>query len=418
MGAERGQQMDTASGKYHQKKILIGITGGIGAYKIGDVIRYFVRKGAEVRTIMTEHATAFITPLTIETLSGNKVITHIFPHQDVWNPSTGGTHHIDIAQWPDLFLIAPATANIIGKITHGIADDALSTIVMATTAPVAIAPAMNDKMYLNAAVQSNLEVLRQRGYTIIEPDSGYLACGYASIGRLAELEKIVWHADKILLGSERLRGRRLLITAGPTQEPIDPVRYISNHSSGKMGYALARQASLMGAEVTLISGPVALKDPYPVQVHWVNTAAEMAEAVLEAFPRQDALIMAAAVADYTPQQKADGKLKKETLGDHPSLTLTKTIDILAECAKRKTHQILIGFALETDQPLENARKKMAHKKLDAIVLNNPNTPGAGFQTDTNVITYLTPQSEESFPLMSKEEAAAVILEKLALLFSS
>ncbi len=401
--------------KYNQKKILIGLTGGIGAYKVCDMIRYFVKNGAEVRAIMTEHAAEFVTPMTIETLTGNKVITHIFPHKDPWNSSTEGTHHISIAHWADVFLIAPATANIIGKIAHGIADEVLSTIVMATTAPVLIAPAMNDRMYLNPAVQDNLNLLKQRGYKIIDPDSGFLACGYESVGRLAALEMIAWAVDKTLFGNDLFRNKKILITAGPTQEPVDPVRYLTNRSSGKMGFALARRAALMGAEVTLINGPVSLADPPDTRIIPVITASEMAEAVFREFPDQDILIMAAAVADFSPKSPSGTKLKKESFSGEFNLGLTRTTDILSVCAERKKNQKIIGFALETDNAVENARKKMEQKHLDAVVINNPNDPGAGFETDTNVISILTRTGLETFPIMTKDEAAAVILARTAVL---
>ncbi len=405
--------MSSEQKKYHDKKIVIGLTGGISAYKIGDVIRYFVKNGAQVKTIMTEHAAEFITPMTVETLSGHKVITHIFPHQDHWNPTAEGTHHIGIAHWADVFLIAPATANIIGKIAGGIADDALSTIVMAAVCPVAIAPAMNDKMYLNPIVQENIEKLRRHGYIIIEPGTGFLACGYESVGRLADLEQIIWSTDKVLFGSSVLSGKKILVTAGPTQEAVDPVRYLTNRSSGKMGYALARQAALMGAGVTLISGPTALREPADVKTYQVMTAGEMAEEVFRQLPGHDILIMAAAVADFRPAEVPEHKIKKETVDSGISLQLTKTIDILSEVSKHKTHQKIIGFALETDRPVENARKKMTDKQLDAVVINNPKIPGAGFETDTNVISILTSHGITDYPLMAKDEAAAVILKTVA-----
>lgn len=404
--------MSSDQKKYNNKKIVIGLSGGISAYKMGDVIRHFVKNGAQVKTIMTEHAAEFITPMTVETLSGHKVITHIFPHRDGWNPSAEGTHHIDIAHWADVFLIAPATANIIGKIAGGIADDALSTIVMAAVCPVALAPAMNDKMYLNPIVQDNLNKLKKHGYIIIEPGTGFLACGYESIGRLADLEQIVWSIDKILFGSTALSGKKILITAGPTQEAVDPVRYLTNRSSGKMGYALARQAAMMDAQVTLISGPTALKEPAGVKTFQVRNAGEMAEEVFRQLPGHDILIMAAAVADFRPADVPEHKIKKESLKDGMSLQLTKAIDILSEVSKRKSHQKIIGFALETDQPAENARKKMTGKQLDAVVINNPKTPGAGFETDTNVISILTRKGVSDYPLMTKDEAAAVILNTI------
>jgi phosphopantothenoylcysteine decarboxylase / phosphopantothenate---cysteine ligase len=403
--------------KYQEKKILVGITGGIGAYKTCEVIRYLVKNGAEVKAVMTKAATEFITPLTMESITGHKVTTHIFPNHDPWNTEATGTHHISIAHWPDLFVIAPATANIIGKIAHGIADEVLSTVVMATTAPVFLAPAMNDKMYLNPMVQENINKLKTAGYGIIEPDTGFLACGYEGQGRLAGLDKIVWNIDKLLFRTSELNNRNVLITAGPTQEPIDPVRYITNYSSGKMGYALARQAALMGARVTLIAGPTALNDPFDVVTYHIKTADEMAQKVLSELPEQDIVIMAAAVADYKPVQPASQKIKKESTGTDIVLNLTQTPDILSEITKKKERQIITGFALETENEIENARKKLALKKLDLIVLNNPTQSGAGFNTDTNVITIIDPNHAEQLPLISKDAAARKILERVAQLIN-
>lgn len=399
--------------KYKGKKILVGITGGIGAYKTCETIRYLVKNGAAVKAVMTQGATEFITPLTIETLTGNKVTTHIFPHRDPSHAGASGTHHIDIAQWPDIFIIAPATANIIGKITSGIADDALSTVVMACTAPVILAPAMNDKMYLNPIVQDNIRKLREYGYGIVEPDTGFLACGYEGQGRLADMEKIIRFIDKRLFGTDALKGCTVLITAGPTREAIDPVRYITNHSSGKMGYALARQAALMGAAVTLVAGPNTLQAPHDVRVISVTTAEEMAQTVMAELPSHQAVIMAAAVADFRPERVAEQKIKKEATGASMALSLIRTTDILSAIAGKKNNQIVVGFALETENGIANARRKLTEKRLDLIVLNNPREEGAGFDTDTNRITIIDSQKEESLPLMSKDEAAAIILQRIA-----
>ncbi|MBX7152116.1 bifunctional phosphopantothenoylcysteine decarboxylase/phosphopantothenate--cysteine ligase CoaBC [bacterium] len=403
--------------KYAGKKILIGITGGISAYKMAEAVRYFIKNGAELRVIMTRSACEFITPLTIETLSKNKVTTEIFPGRDPLASDVTGTHHIDLAQWADVFLIAPATGNIIGKIANGIADDPLSTVVMASTAPVIIAPAMNDKMWLNPIVQKNVEALKSYGYRFVDPEFGFLAEGYEGVGRLAELEKIYWAVDKTLFGSDALKGKRILVTAGPTQEAWDAVRFLTNHSSGKMGYAVARQAALMGAEVTLISGPVSLLAPPDVKVENVTSAEAMKTTVEKYFKETDILIMTAAVADYKPVTSAANKIKKQPGVTKIQIELEETPDILASVAVQKQHRIIVGFAIETDNELANAKKKLETKHLDFIVLNNPKEPGAGFNHDTNIITIVDSRDVKKYPLMSKHEAARTILGKVVTLVS-
>jgi len=396
--------------KYSGKKILIGITGGISAYKTAELIRQFVKDGAEVKTIMTRSAREFITPLTIETLSQNSVTTGIFPHED--HPEISGTHHISLAQWPDVFLIVPASGSIIGKIANGIADEALSTIVMASPAPKIFAPAMNDKMYRNSIVQQNISILKEQGWVCVDPEYGFLAEGYEGIGRLAELDKIVWAADKILFGNDSLKNKKILVTAGPTHEPLDPVRFLTNASSGKMGYALARQAILAGADITLISGPTHLMPPPEAKVVSVKTSEEMANAVEKHFPKSDILLMTAAVADFKPSKKAEKKIKKDKNKDSVTIEFDHTPDILKRVAKEKKNQVVIGFALETTNGLEHARLKLRDKDLDFILLNNPNEEGAGFDIDTNIVTYIDAHETEKWPLMSKDEVASKILEKI------
>lgn len=391
------------------KKILLGVCGGIAAYKSCEVVRQLVKEGAEVRVVMTRAATEFITPLTMETLSRHHVTTGTFPSQD---PSITGTHHIEIARWPDLMLIAPATANVLGKIANGIADDALSTIAMACPRPILVAPAMNDQMWNSPFVRRNLDVLRSNGIQFVDPEFGHLAEGYEGMGRLAEPARIVWAAEKIVCGSEELRAKKVLVTAGPTQEAIDPVRYLTNASSGKMGFAVAREASLMGAEVTLVSGPVRLDEPYDVAYHRVRSAAEMHDAVHRLFPEHDMLIMTAAVADFRPENVSPHKIKKSTAD--LSLDLTPTVDILASLEKRQ-NQVVIGFALETSQEMENARHKLTSKNLDFVVLNNPLKEGAGFDGETNIVTIVEGGRVTELPLMPKTRVARQILERAAAL---
>lgn len=398
--------------KYTGKKILLGITGGISAYKMAEAVRYFVKNGAEVRVIMTRSACEFITPLTIETLSNNKVTTEIFPGREPLASEVTGTHHIDLAQWPDVFLIAPATGNIIGKIANGIADDPLSTVAMASAAPIVIAPAMNDKMWLNPIVQKNVGTLKSYGYRFVDPEFGFLAEGYEGVGRLAELEKIYWSIDKVVIGSDILKGKKILVTAGPTQEAWDAVRFLTNHSSGKMGYAVARQASLMGAEVTLVSGPVNMTPPPDVVIENVTSAQAMKIAVEKYFQTTDVLIMTAAVADYKPAASAANKIKKQPGVTKIQIELEETPDILASVSSKKNCQIIVGFAIETDNEIANAKKKLEAKQLDFIVLNNPKEPGAGFHHDTNIVTLIDKNGNEKLPQMSKDEVAVKILEKI------
>lgn len=392
------------------RTIVLGVSGGIACYKAVELVRLLVREGFAVQVIMTREAMEFVTPLTFQTLSGRPVATETF---SLTQESEIG--HINLADQADLLMIAPATANIIGKIASGIADDLLTTVLMATRAPVLIAPSMNIHMYENPILQENIRKLKRLGYHFMEPVDGYLACGYEGKGRLPESQDIVEEIHG-LLKKKDLAGERLLITAGPNHEPLDPVRYISNRSSGKMGYALARLGTRRGAEVTLISGPTSLVPPAGVRLVSVKTAAEMRRAILKEFPKTTAVIMAAAVADYHPEKFVPKKIKKgrATL----KLTLKPNPDILRELGMRKNGQILIGFAAETESLIANAKKKLREKNLDLIVANNVTEQGSGFDGDTNVATLLDRTGAiHPLPLMSKDELADRIYDYLITLKS-
>jgi len=393
------------------RNIVLGVTGGIAAYKAAELVRELVRAEAKVHVVMTQSAQAFVTPLTFQTLSGNPVITELF---SLVEESEIG--HISLADKAEVLVIAPATANIIGKIAGGIADDMLTTIVMATKAPVLLAPAMNVHMWENASCQENIQKLRSRGFHFIDPESGELACGYEGKGRLAEVSAIVEEIRTILSPRDFAR-EIILITAGPTEESIDPVRFITNRSSGKMGFALARAAVRRGAEVILISGPTALPPPPKVKFISVRSTAQMREAVLTNLKNASILLMAAAVSDYRPRQAAAGKIKKSEA--EMVLTLERNPDILAEAGKQKDHRILVGFAAETDNLLRNARSKLKEKNLDLIVANDVTLPGAGFEVDTNIVRFLDRSPKvEKLPLMTKEELADRILDRVARLKKS
>ena len=393
------------------KKIILGVTGGIAAYKAAELVRELVRSGAEVFVVMTRSAQAFITPLTFQTLSGNKVATELF---SLIEESEIG--HISLADRADLLVIAPATANAIGKIAGGIADDLLTTIVMAAKAPVLLAPAMNVHMWENPFCQENIRKLRGRGYHFIDPEAGELACGYEGKGRLAEIPAIVEEIRSILSPKD-LSGDILLVTAGPTEEPIDPVRFLSNRSSGKMGFALARAACLRGAQVILVSGPSALPALPRVKSIPVRTAAEMREAVLENLAQASVLVMAAAVSDYRPRGTSPEKIKKSDA--ELTLPLELNPDILCEAGQRKGKRLLIGFAAETENLLANARKKLAEKNLDLIVANDVSRPGAGFAVDTNIVKVIDRSGKvEELPLMSKEDLADRVLDRVLSLRSA
>lgn len=393
------------------KTVLLGITGGIAAYKIPNLCSLLVKHGVHVETILTDNARKIVSPIPFEALSGNRC------HTDTFDPAdTKKIAHIDLAKQADLLVIAPASANIIAKLRWGLADDMLSTTALACTCKTLLVPAMNTNMLENPATQENLEVLRQRGFLVMEPASGHLACGAVGAGKMPEPADIFDRIEAEIAREKDLAGLRVLVTAGPTQEPIDPVRYITNHSSGKMGYALAHAAMLRGAEVTLVSGPTSLKYPPLIETVPVVTAKDMYEAVTARAFGMDIVIKAAAVADYTPAQVADNKIKKSD-GDM-SIPLTRTQDILGTLGETRTPgQFLCGFSMETENMLENSRRKLQKKHLDMVVANNVKVAGAGFQGDTNVITLITVDTVTELPLMDKEEAAHAILDQILTLRS-
>lgn len=392
------------------KTVVLGVTGSIAAYKIASLASRLVKLHADVHVIMTPNATHFITPITFETLTGNKCLVDTFDRNFQFHVA-----HVSLAQRADVLLIAPASADVIGKIANGIADDMLTTTVMACTAPVLISPAMNTHMYENPIVQDNLQKLRSFGYTVIEPAVGMLACRDVGAGKMPEPEVLLQHLLREIACEKDLAGRKILVTAGPTQEALDPVRYLTNHSTGKMGYAVAYRAMLRGAEVTLVTGPTAIEPPPFVKVVPVETAEGMFQTVTARAPQQDAVIMAAAVADYRPTEVASEKKKKQD-GD-ASIPLTRTRDILAHLGAHKPeHQFLCGFSMETEHMLENSRTKLERKHLDMIVANNLKVAGAGFGTDTNVVTFIEPDGEQALPLLSKEDVGDAILNRMAAFF--
>jgi len=411
----------------HNKTIIIGVTGGIAAYKACDVVSKLRKRGASVYVIMTEAASKFVAPLTFQTLSNHFVISDMFAEPKTWE-----VEHIALAKKADLTVIVPATADIIGKIASGIADDMLTTTVMACRAPVMLAPAMNTGMYRNPIVQGNIQKLKALRYSFIEPVCGMLACGDEGEGKLADVDTIVKTIVETIDSSglrqsapssiaaavpQDLKGRSILVTAGPTREPIDPVRYITNRSSGKMGYAIAAQAAKRGADVTLISGPTVLDAPSGIRrvVH-VETAAQMYQAVMDAFPGHEAVIQSAAVADYKPKQYSTQKIKK-TDGDL-CIALERNNDIAYEIGKIKGHTVLVGFAAETDNVIEHAMRKIRKKNFDFIVANDVTKAGAGFNTDTNIITIIDAQGNaHEYPQLRKTEAADIILDAVAALFN-
>ena len=387
------------------KVIVLGVTGGIAVYKAVELLRLLTKAGAVVHVVMTRAATEFVTPLTFQTLSGNPV------HLELFNLiSEQQIGHISLAERADLFLVAPATANFVGKVAGGIADDLLTTAIMATRAPVLIAPAMNVHMFQNPIYRENETRLKGHGYLFIPPASGMLACGYEGEGKLPDPELILEEAIAALT-PKRLAGERVLVTAGPTQEEIDPVRYISNHSSGKMGYAIARQARLRGAEVTLVTGPTAIPVPYGVSVVRVESAEQMRDAVLGRLDQIDIVIKAAAVADYRPSLRAQMKVKKSA--SQLTINLEKNPDILAEIGAIKGDRLLVGFAAETEELVANATKKLAQKNLDLIVANDVSLAGAGFNVETNIVKLLFRDgSVEDIPIMAKHELAGIILNRV------
>ena len=389
----------------HQKTVLLGVTGCIAAYKSCEIVRLLQKAGVRVKVVMTEHATEFVGPLTFRSLTHEPVGVGLFD-----NPSDP-IHHISLAQEADLFLIAPCTANVIAKLANGLADDLLTTTALATTAPLVIAPAMNVNMYENGATRYNIGKLHIRGARIIETGDGYLACGDVGKGRLADVEDIVSAVLDELGLSRDLAGKRVMVTAGPTVEPIDPVRYISNHSSGKTGYAIARAAALRGADVTLVSGPVSIAPPEAVRTVRVRTALEMFEAAQEAFGAADIAVFAAAVADVRPKQAAPRKLKKgEADAALGAIELVENPDILATLASSKKRQVVVGFAAETDDVVANAEKKLSTKHADLVVANQVGE-GKAFGTDDNQVWFVDDEGVEELPRMSKERLADAILDK-------
>ena len=391
------------------KTVLLGITGSIAAYKIAYLASALHKLHADVHVLMTENATNFINPITFETLTGNKCLVDTFDRNFQFQ-----VEHVSIAKKADVVMIAPASANVIGKLANGLADDMLTTTVMACRCQKILAPAMNTAMYENPVVQDNIRKLQTYGYEVITPASGYLACGDTGAGKMPEPETLLEYILKEAAFHKDLAGKKLLVTAGPTQEAIDPVRCLTNHSSGKMGYAIAKMAMLRGAEVTLVSGPTAIEPPLFVKVVPVTSARDMFEAVTGLSDEQDIIIKAAAVADYRPKQVSEDKVKKKD--DQASIELERTDDILKYLGQHKKQgQFLCGFSMETRDMLRNSRAKLEKKNLDMVAANNLKVEGAGFQGDTNVLTLITQDEEVSLPLMSKEDAALKILDQILLL---
>lgn len=391
------------------KTVLLGITGSIAAYKIAYLASALHKLHADVHVLMTENATNFINPITFETLTGNKCLVDTFDRNFQFQ-----VEHVSIAKKADVVMIAPASANVIGKLANGLADDMLTTTVMACRCQKILAPAMNTAMYENPVVQDNIRKLQTYGYEVITPASGYLACGDTGAGKMPEPETLLEYILKEAAFQKDLAGKKLLVTAGHTQEAIDPVRCLTNHSSGKMGYAIAKMAMLRGAEVTLVSGPTAIEPPLFVKVVPVTSARDMFEAVTGLSDEQDIIIKAAAVADYRPKQVSEDKVKKKD--DQVSIELERTDDILKYLGQHKKQgQFLCGFSMETRDMLRNSRAKLEKKNLDMVAANNLKVEGAGFQGDTNVLTLITQDEEVSLPLMSKEDAALKILDKILLL---
>ena len=386
------------------KTVLLGVTGSIAAYKMANVASTLVKKGADVHVIMTRNATNFINPITFETLTNHKCLVDTFDRNFQYN-----VEHVSIAKAADVVLIAPATANVIGKIACGIADDMLTTTIMACTCPILVSPAMNTNMYNNEIFQDNMKRLEAYGYKIIEPGTGRLACGDVGAGKLPSEDILVEHIEKILLPEQDMVGKKVLVTAGPTVEAIDPVRFISNHSTGKMGYAIANAAAARGAEVTLVSGPVHVKADAAVNVVNVTSAAQMFEEVKNRMEKQDIIIKAAAVADYTPEAVADNKIKKSD--GEMSIKLKRTEEILKYIGEhKKPGQIVCGFSMETENLIENSKAKLIKKNVDMIVANNLKVEGAGFGVDTNVVTIITRDDVKELPVMTKAEVADEILD--------
>lgn len=394
------------------KNIVLGVTGGIAAYKACELASLLVKQHAGVDVIMTKNATEFVSPLTFDSLTHRRTVTDTFDRTHSYE-----VEHIALADKADVLVIAPATANVIAKLAYGIADDMLTTTALACVCPKIIAPAMNTKMYENPATQRNLETLRRDGWIIVEPASGHLACGATGKGKLEDPSVILNYILHEIALPHDLSGKKVLVSAGPTEEAIDPVRYVTNHSSGKMGYAIARNAALRGANVTLVSGSTALAAPLFVNRVDIISAQDMYEAITSVSNEQDIIIMAAAIADFRPLNVASEKIKKQSSDDGMSIEMERTKDILAFLgANKKPAQILCGFSMETQNMLENSRKKLEKKNLDLIVANNLKDKGAGFKVDTNLVTIITKDSEKALPLMSKDEVAGKILDTIVQFF--
>ena len=393
------------------REIVLGVTGGIAAYKSAELVSRLRHLGAHVHVIMTSNATEFVAPLTFQTLSANQVVKDTFQAPEYWN-----VEHVALAKLADVFVIAPATANIIAKMAAGIADDMLSTTVLATKAPILLAPAMNTGMWTAAATQHNTEILQSRGVHFVGPDSGLLACGDEGAGRMSEPEAIIDAICDILLPKQDLNGLKILVTAGATRERLDPVRYITNDSSGKMGFALAEAAAARGAEVTLVYGSVSVPVPQGIQKEIrIESAMDLYDAMMRETPEQDVIIQAAAVCDYRFEEQQQTKIKKEK-GRPLTLTLTENPDIAKAVGEiRKKNQTLVGFAAETDHVMKNAAEKLKKKNLDMIVANDVTVPGAGFNTDTNIATLITAEGTEDLPLQTKREMADTILDRILLI---
>lgn len=386
------------------KTVILGVTGSIAAYKMANVASMLVKRGCQVHVVMTKNATNFINPIAFESLTNTKCLVETFDRNFQFHVA-----HVSLTDQADVMLIAPASANVIGKIASGIADDMLTTTVMACQKPVIIAPAMNTKMYENPILQDNLKKLRNYGYEIIAPASGHLACGTSGAGKMPSEEVLVAHIERQIAKEKDLAGKKVLVTAGPTIEAIDPVRYISNHSSGKMGYAIAKAAMLRGAEVTLITGRTSLEPPMFVHTVPITNAAQMYEEVMARKDDQDIIIKAAAVADYTPADVSDEKVKKKD--EDMAIRLVRTKDILKTLgSSRKEGQFLCGFSMETQNMLENSRGKLKKKNIDMIVANNLKEAGAGFKTDTNIVTFITEKEEKQLPKMTKDQVADELLD--------
>jgi phosphopantothenoylcysteine decarboxylase / phosphopantothenate---cysteine ligase len=394
------------------RKVLVGISGGIAAYKTAEVVSRLRKMHAEVYVVMTKSATEFITPLTLRSLSANPVYVDLFEEPKLWN-----VEHIALAEQADVVVVAPATANILAKMTTGLADDFLATVLLATRAPIFVAPAMNHAMYHHPATQKNLELLQERGVRLIGPDSGFQACGSEGDGRMSQPEEIVETLVRFFVGKKRLVGKKALVTAGGTQEPLDPVRFLGNRSSGKMGYAVAQALHEAGAETILVSAPSDLPPPQGVTRISVQTAMEMRDEVLSRFSEIDIVIKAAAVADYRPAVQAEQKIKKD--GAARTIELVPNPDILAELGQKKTSQILVGFAAETENLLKNAQEKMLRKNVNLLVANDVTKQGAGFGSPTNIVSFLFPDGRKiDFPQMSKLEVARHLVTEVARLLGA